>query len=152
MVKDAFALFLSLTVALAGLVGCSSPGTVIVPTTAKTTVPTSSTLVTVSDQVIPGGKSLDIPSGGVPVKAGHALTLSWSADGALECRILTANQYSQYIAFKQSGKQSSGASSGASHGIIRENVQNDDTFYAILINNATAGPSVRLYQATLTEQ
>jgi hypothetical protein len=152
MVKAILILFLCLGVASGGIIGCSSPGTVRVTSSTKTNAPTISTLVNVRNQVIENGKSLDITSGGITVKADHTLTLSWSADGNLECHILTASEYTQYLAFKQSGKQSGIPSSQAARGTITESVRNDDTFHAILINGSISELSVKLYQATLTEQ
>jgi len=112
----------------------------------------SSTLASTRDQSISGGKTLELPSGGVSVKAGHSLTLRWTADGNLQCVILSSKEYEQYKSFRQSGKQSGTPSAEYSQGTVTKYVQTDDTFYAVLINNATTGTSVNLSQATLTEQ
>jgi len=93
-----------------------------------------------------------MPSDGVRVKGGHTITLTWSADTELECHILSASQYNQYVTFRESGKKSNTSSVQLKNGTITLNVTSDDTFYGVLINTATAGPSVQVHQATLTER
>jgi len=152
MHRKAFALILPLVLTTAGIVACSSQAGISSPTPAHMTTPTPSILATAADETVTAGKSLDMPTDGVPVKAGHTLILSWSATGALECHILTASQYNQYVNFRQSGKQSGSSSLQLIKGTITLDVQNDDTYYAVLINTSTVGQSVEVYQATLTEQ
>ena len=91
-------------------------------------------------------------SSGVNVQAGRTLSLSWSADGSLNCYIVTANQYNNFvnsnrinISYFQKGV--------ANQGSISYTVQNSDTYLAVLVNNADPlfGGSVEVYQATLTE-
>lgn len=91
-----------------------------------------------------------LPSNGAYVQAGSTLSLSWSADGSLECFILTANQFSN---FKPYGIVSEREAYGAGKsGTISANIQNSDTYYAIIRNTFTLGSSVKLYQAVLTKQ
>lgn len=108
-----------------------------------------------ANQVINSASWELLPSNGVYVQAGKTLNLSWSADGSLNCYFVTANQYNNF-------KNSNGVSityvgKGVSNqGSISYTVQNSDTYYAILYNDALgilgAGPSVHLYQATLIER
>jgi len=92
-------------------------------------------------------------SSGVNVQAGRTLSLSWSADGSLNCYIVTANQYNNFvnsnrisISYFQKGVGNQGS--------ISYTIQNSDTYMAVLVNNADPlfGGSVEVYQATLTEQ
>jgi hypothetical protein len=78
--------------------------------------------------------------------------LTWTANGNLQCVIFSSKEYEQYKSFRQSGKQSGAGSAQYSQGTVTKYVQSDDTFYAVLINNAPAGTSVNVSQATLREQ
>jgi uncharacterized repeat protein (TIGR02543 family) len=137
-------------------------GGVAAPSSASTTVTMDSnkSLVanfkqvlswTVSNHVINGGYWTELPSNGVYVQAGRTLNLSWSADSNLTCFIFTVTQYNN---FKPLGIVSAYMARGSgSQGSITATIQNCDTYYAIIYNNTTAfGPSIKLYQAVLTEQ
>ena len=86
-------------------------------------------------------------SGGITIQGGKTLTLTWSADGNLDCFIFTENQYNN---FKPMGLLSGYMQHEAgSKGTITVTLQNSDTYYVIVRNQATFG-LVKLYQATLT--
>ena len=86
-------------------------------------------------------------SGGISIQGGTTLTLTWSADGNLDCFIFTENQYNN---FKPMGLLSGYMQHEAgSKGTITVTLQNSDTYYVIVRNQATFG-LVKLYQATLT--
>jgi len=87
--------------------------------------------------------------GGVEITAGTTLTLTWSADGSLDGYIFTANQYDYLKAWGvPSGRV---ANKSGSRGTLSVKIQNDDTYYGVVKNNATGfGPSVNLYEVTLT--
>ena len=152
MQRQALALLFSLMLMWAVIGGCSPSSTVSYTQVKPSSTPASSTVASTRDQSIPGGNTLELPSGGVPVKAGHSLTLTWTANGNLQCVILSSKEYEQYKSFRQSGKQSGTGSAEYSQGTVTKYVQSDDTFYALLINNASAGTSVNVSQATLREQ
>jgi len=155
MSMRAITLVLSLIAVSAATIGCSSQGTVYSsgPTTVQTPMPEETTIQTVSNQTVAPGKSLDMPSDGVAMKAGRTLILTWSADTQLEGHILTASQYNQYLSFRESGKNSHSSSTQLTNGTITLYVTSDDTFYAVLINTASAGsPAVQVHQAMLTER
>ena len=123
--------------------------TIYYPPPANTTIAQSS-----PNQVINPADAMVLPStsSGVNVQAGRTLSLSWSADGSLNCYIVTANQYTNFvnsnrinISYFQKGV--------GNQGLISYTVQNSDTYLAVLVNNADPlfGGSVEVYQATLTE-
>jgi hypothetical protein len=152
MCRRALLLLFSLMLTWAVSGGCSSPGSVSYSPLKPSTAPASSTLASTRDQTISGGNTLELPAGGIAVKAEHSLTLTWTADGNLQCVILSSKEYEQYKSFRQSGKESGTASAQYSQGTITKYVQSDDVFYGVLINNAAEGTSVHLSQATLKEQ
>jgi hypothetical protein len=139
------------------LIGCSSPTrNVYVPAappsinTPASTPPSMSTLARVNNQVISGGQFIVFPTSGTYVKAGHTLSLSWAADGNLECFILTENQHNN---FKRLGIASAWMAYGqGTGGGINAYIQNDDTYYGIVRNTFTLGSSVKVYQAVLIQQ
>jgi len=127
-----------------------APNIVYTPPPANTTIAQSS-----PNQIINPIDAMVLPStsSGVNVQTGRTLSLSWSADGSLNCYIVTAHQYNNFvqsnrisIAYFQKGVGSQGS--------ISYTVQNSDTYLAVLVNNADPlfGGSVEVYQATLTEQ
>lgn len=135
--------------------GCGSTTTIIQQAPSSTYTPTTTIPTwTGANQVINSASWELLPSNGVNVQAGKTLSLSWSADGDLKCYICTANQYNNF-------KNSNGVSINyfqkgeGSQGSISYTVQNTDTYYAILYNDALGflgvGPTVNLYQAILTE-
>ncbi len=152
MWRQTLALLSSLILMWAVIGGCSPSSTVSYTQVKPSSTPASLILASARDQSISGGTTLELPSGGVPVKAGHSLTLTWTANGNLQCVILSSKEYEQYKNFRQSGKQSGTGSSEYSQGTVTKYVSSDDTFYAVIINNASAGTSVNLSQATLKEQ
>lgn len=99
--------------------------------------------------IVAGGKYAYFPANGAYVQAGRTLSLSWSADSDVECFILTQNQYNN---FRPLGIVSASMAHGQGpSGTVIAYVQNSDVFYAIVRNNDLT-TSVKLYQATLTEQ
>lgn len=101
------------------------------------------------DQIILGGY---YASFGGYVEAGNTLSLSWSADSSLDCFILTQNQLNN-VKNSLSGIISVWEAYGSgSSGTISAQIQNSDTYYAIVRNTSSLGPSVKLYHAELTEQ
>jgi hypothetical protein len=101
--------------------------------------------------IVTGGSYAYFPLNGAYVEAGRTLSLSWQADGNLECFILTENQYNN---FKSNlGIVSARMAYGSGmNGAISAYIQNSDRYYAVIRNTFTLGPSVKLYQAVLTEQ
>jgi hypothetical protein len=126
--------------------------TVSRPPTATTTPTTVATAQ--PNQTIPPGTYLAFPSNGayIQVNGIKTLIMSWSADGGLDCFILTETQYSN---FKNSfiGYVSASVASGSgSSGTITAVVQNTDTYYVVVRNTFALGSPIKLYQAVLTEQ
>ena len=134
------------------------PNNVYTPPPTSTTIyypPANTTIAQSSpNQGINPTDAMVLPStsSGVNVQAGRTLSLSWSADGSLNCYIVTANQYNNFvnsnrinISYFQKGVGNQGS--------ISYTVQNSDTYLAVLVNNADPlfGGSVEVYQATLTE-
>jgi hypothetical protein len=144
-----------ITATFSGLV--STPITLTVISAPITTVPPVSitTLWSVQDQVFKPSTYDTAPPNGVYAQAGETLTFSWSADGGLVGYIFTENQYNNWKN-NLAGLPSSyeGYNSGST-GSITVTIQNSDTYYAVLFNNALgilgSGPNVEVYQATLTE-
>jgi len=143
----------NITAAFPGFVSAPISLTVIPP---NTPVPTTNpgTTWSTSSSVINGGYSDYFPLNGayIQVNGTKTLTMSWSADGGLDCFILTENQFNN---FKNDlfGIVSAWMASGSgSNGTITAVIQNTDTYYVVLRNTFAFGPSVKLYQATLTAQ
>jgi hypothetical protein len=126
------------------------------PNNTYTPPPTTTQTWSGANQVINSGNAEVLPSlsTGVYVQSGKTLNLSWSADGSLKCYICSANQYNSFknsnmvsITYFQKGEGSQGS--------ISYTVQNADTYYVVLVNDALGflgvGPQVQLYQATLIE-
>ena len=131
--------------------GCTK--TIYVPVNMPTSI-TSNPPTTASTQTwtagpvnIDYGNWQTMGSGGISIQGGKTLTLTWSADGNLDCFIFTENQYNN---FKPIGLLSGYLQHGAgSQGTITVTLQNSDTYYVIVRNQTTFG-LVKLYQATLT--
>lgn len=100
--------------------------------------------------IVSGGTYAYFPLNGAYVAASRTLSLSWSADASLDCFILTQNQYNNFKSNLGIVSSSIASGSGAS-GTIIANIQNSDTYYAVLIN-ISVFESVKLYQAVLTEE
>ena len=119
-------------------------------TTTTTAPPTTWSWVPSPGNILNGGSYAYFPLNGAYITSGHTLSLSWQADGSLDCFILTQNQYNNFkplsIASAWEGHQS------GSSGTITAYIQNSDTYYAILRNTFTFGSSVKLYQAVLTSR
>jgi hypothetical protein len=141
--------------------GCSSTTTIIQQPTNSVNVPSSNsspiysqqavitTITEPSNQVINAQSFEQFPSMGLYVQAGRTLTLSVSADGELDCFIFTANQFSNW---ENSGYSGTYTKYGLfSIGGIQVTVQNSDTYYAVLFNNAPVN-TVEVYKATLAEK
>ena len=96
----------------------------------------------------------ELPTNGVYVQAGKTLTFSWSADGGLFGYVFTENQYNNWKQSLETVATYEGYQSG-SQGSITVTIQNGDSYCAVLYNNALSilgsGPTVKVYQATLTE-
>jgi hypothetical protein len=159
-----------LVLTIISVYGCSPTKTVYVPApTSERIPPTISTIPTIPTPTYspPASTTFPVPSNlviraqsfeslqanGLYVQAGKTLTLSWSADGNLDGFIFTANQFSNW-------KNSAYSGNYTSHGYgsqqtIQVTIQNSDTYYAVLLNNAFSvlgsGPTVEVYQATLIE-
>lgn len=117
--------------------------------------PAITTITTAPPNQIFKGQTWDVfPPSGLYVQAGQTLTLSWSADGGLVGYIFTTNQYNNWRNAFQSGAYE-GSDTG-SQGSVTVTIQNGDTYCAVLYNSALnilgSGPSVKVYQATLTER
>lgn len=125
----------------------TTPPAPITPTTTSrqwTWVPSSGNIVT-------GGAYAYVPLNGTYIQAGRTLILSWSADGNVEGFIFTGNQYNNFK--QQLGVASAWIAHGSGvNGAISAYIQDSDTYYAVVRNTFTLGPSVKLYQAVLTEQ
>ena len=99
------------------------------------------------------------PPAGVYVQSGQTLNLSWSASGStqyLNCFIFNATQYNNW---QLSGEvvATSEAHGSGSQGPISATIQNSDTYYAVLFNDAYfspifGGPSVTVNESVLTER
>lgn len=100
--------------------------------------------------IVAGGTAAYFPLNGAYVTAGRTLSLSWSADGSLNCFILTQNQYNNFKSNFGLVSSSMASGSGAS-GTIIANIQNTDWYYAVLYNTSVF-ESVKLYQAVLNEE
>lgn len=102
-------------------------------------------------RILDGGMWAYFPAGGAYVEAGRTLTLHWSSDSSLDGFILTANQFenmdnhigvvSTYLA-KESGTNKT----------ITAHISHGDKYYAVVRNLSALAPSVKLYEATLTEK
>ncbi len=104
-----------------------------------------------TDNLIKGGYYRYFPSSGAVVEASKTLTLSWSADGALHCYILTENQFNNF--------QSNGMIVGSriayrsgSSGSISAYINNTDRYYAVIYHNFALGYPIKLYSAELVEK
>ena len=147
--------------------GCGSTTTIIqqAPTTVYTPPTTTTTIQTFTQppssntwtwpspgNIMNGGTYAYFPLNGayIQINGTKTLTMSWSADGGLDCFILTENQFNN---FKNDifGIVSAWLATGSgSSGTITAVVQNTDTYYVVLRNTFSLGSPVKLYQATLT--
>ncbi len=101
--------------------------------------------------ILEGGSWAYFPAGGAYVEAGHTLTLHWSSDSPLDGFILTANQFDNMD--KHLGVVSAYLAKGSgTNKTIVAHVQNSDKYYAVVRNLSVLAPSVKLYEATLTEE
>ena len=116
-----------------------------------TTNPGTNYTWSIPGSVLNGGYSDYFPLNGayIQVNGTQTLTMSWSADGGLDCFILTENQFNN---FKNDlfGIVSAWVASGSgSSGTLTAVIQNTDTYYVVLRNTFAFGLSVKIYQATL---
>lgn len=149
-----FFIILILLVACLILLGCGPPPTTTSSYTPSPTTPTATgrqwTWVPSPGNTVTSGSYAYFPLNGAYVHAGRTLSLSWSADGNLESFVFTENQYSN---FKRLLYASAWIAHGSgTNGTVSAYIQNGDTYYAVVRNTFTLGPSVKLYQAVLTEQ
>ena len=100
--------------------------------------------------ILQAGYLAYLPPKGAYVTKGHTLTLSWQAESKMESFILTENQFR--IAMSNNGYISNSIASGSGgSGSITATIPVSDIYYGVA-RNAIAGNSVKLYQATLSEQ
>jgi hypothetical protein len=116
------------------------------------TPPPSSTPITLTanSAIIGGGGWTTI--GSLYAAPSKTLTLTWSADGSLDCFILTQNQYNNFVNSGIGYVSSYLAYKAGSSNSISAYIQNGDNYYAVLRGSPLFGPSVNLYHATLVEQ
>jgi hypothetical protein len=146
----------SITVEFMGII--SAPITLTVISAPITTVPpvSTTTLWTVQDQIFKPSTYDTAPPNGIYAQPGETLTFSWSADGGLVGYIFTVNQYNNWKNNILGLPSSYAGYNSGSTGSITVTIQNSDTYYAVLFNNALgilgSGPNVEVYQAALTER
>ena len=168
--KNSAILLSTLAIVLAiglGLTGCvaTSPATITQTQTTTPVTPTTSPTITITlppttvataqpNQIISPGTYLTFPSNGayIQVNGTKTLTMSWSADGGLDCFILTETQYSNFKNSFAGYVSASMASGSGSSRTITAVVQNTDTYYVVVRNTFALGSPIKLYQATLTVQ
>ena len=125
------------------------------PITIPSTPSTPSTVATAQpNQIISPGYYLAFPTGGAYVQANGSktLTMTWSADGSLDCFILTETQYTNFRNSATGYVSASVVMGSGSNGTIRGVIQNTDTYYVVVRNTPSFGSPIKLYQATLIEQ
>ena len=168
--KNSAILLSTLAIGLAiglGLTGCvaTSPATITQTQTTTPVTSTTSPTITITlppttvataqpNQIISPGTYLTFPSNGayIQVNGTKTLTMSWSADGGLDCFILTETQYSNFKNSFAGYVSASMASGSGSSRTITAVVQNTDTYYVVVRNTFALGSPIKLYQATLTVQ
>lgn len=136
-----------------GYVSASVPSaTTTQPIITKT--PTTPTTVATAqpNQIISPGYHLTFPTNGayLQINGSKTLTMTWSADGSLDCFILTETQYANMKNNLLGMVSASCASGSGSSGTISGVIHNSDTYYVVVRNTMMLGSSIKLYQATLT--
>lgn len=103
--------------------------------------------------LITAGNAAYLPGDGAYIRSGTTLTLSWSAEGSMDAFIMTANQFSNMRGNLNIPSAWLTRNSGSS-GSLSVKIQNSDSYFGVIKNNAVPsfGPSVKLYQATLTSR